>query len=214
MWLLPTSCALWLPGRRLKSIIFPVSARHFGPGDSSGRGAPPGSIMGISRPGSKQKAETENQQGFGDSTSSHANFLHPFSMLRRAFSHAAKMSTYTTDKASPFTTAVVAAMRKLCVESRGPYIDWSADLFTADTLRNWPIRALTILAVSCSCPISVGALLTHRYSTVLLEAPFDPIRRQMNSVLLTIDLTKAVADEAIQRKDCVVVSYRDSTTPR
>lgn len=31
----------------------------------------------------------------------------------------------------------------------------------------------------------------------------------MNSVLLTIDLTKAVADEAIQRKDCVVVSYRE-----
>lgn len=42
---------------------------------------------------------------------------------------------------------------------------------------------------------------------MLLEAPFDPIRRQMNSVLLTIDLTKAVADEAIERKDCVVVSY-------
>lgn len=41
-----------------------------------------------------------------------------------------------------------------------------------------------------------------------MEAPFDPIRRQMNSVLLTIDLTKAVADEAIERKDCVVVSYR------
>ena len=30
----------------------------------------------------------------------------------------------------------------------------------------------------------------------------------MNSVLLTIDLTKAVADEAIERKDCVVVAYR------
>ena len=29
----------------------------------------------------------------------------------------------------------------------------------------------------------------------------------MNSVLLTVDLTKAVADEAIERKDCVVVSY-------
>ena len=42
---------------------------------------------------------------------------------------------------------------------------------------------------------------------VLLESPFDPIRRQMNSVLLTIDLTKAVADEAIERKDCVVVAY-------
>ena len=42
---------------------------------------------------------------------------------------------------------------------------------------------------------------------LLLEAPFDPVRRQMNSVLLTIDLTKAVADEAIDRKDCVVVAY-------
>jgi len=30
----------------------------------------------------------------------------------------------------------------------------------------------------------------------------------MNSVLLTVDLTKAVADEAIERKDCVVVAYR------
>jgi putative NIF3 family GTP cyclohydrolase 1 type 2 len=49
---------------------------------------------------------------------------------------------------------------------------------------------------------------------VLLEAPFDPIRRQMNSVLLTIDLTKAVADEAIERKDCVVVAYRTDTHRR
>jgi putative NIF3 family GTP cyclohydrolase 1 type 2 len=42
----------------------------------------------------------------------------------------------------------------------------------------------------------------------LLEAPFDPVRRQMNSVLLTVDLTKAVADEAIERKDSVVIAYR------
>ncbi|KAI9707193.1 MAG: hypothetical protein M1836_000153 [Candelina mexicana] len=42
---------------------------------------------------------------------------------------------------------------------------------------------------------------------LLLEAPFDPIRRQMNSVLLTIDLTTAVADEAIDRKDSIVVAY-------
>ena len=49
---------------------------------------------------------------------------------------------------------------------------------------------------------------TDQIPEVLLEAPFDPIRRQMNSVLLTIDLTKAVADEAIERKDCVVVAYR------
>jgi hypothetical protein len=43
----------------------------------------------------------------------------------------------------------------------------------------------------------------------LLEAPFDPARRQKNSVLLTIDLTKAVADEAIRRKDSIVVAYRE-----
>ncbi|KAI4241632.1 MAG: hypothetical protein L6R40_004465 [Gallowayella cf. fulva] len=79
------------------------------------------------------------------------------------------MSTYTTDKASPFTRAVVSSMRKIYPEALA---DQSFD--------------------------NTG---------LLLEAPFDPIRRQMNSVLLTIDLTKAVADEAIERKDCVVVSY-------
>lgn len=30
----------------------------------------------------------------------------------------------------------------------------------------------------------------------------------MNSVLLTIDLTKAVADEAIERNDSVIIAYR------
>jgi putative NIF3 family GTP cyclohydrolase 1 type 2 len=30
----------------------------------------------------------------------------------------------------------------------------------------------------------------------------------MNSVLLTVDLTKAVVDEAIERNDSVVVAYR------
>ncbi|KAJ0416152.1 GTP cyclohydrolase 1 type 2/Nif3 [Aspergillus carlsbadensis] len=42
---------------------------------------------------------------------------------------------------------------------------------------------------------------------LLLEAPFNHARRQRNSVLLAIDLTKAVADEAIARKDSVVVAY-------
>ena len=46
---------------------------------------------------------------------------------------------------------------------------------------------------------------------VLLEAPYDPLRRQMNSVLLTVDLTKAVADEAIERNDSIVIAYRGST---
>jgi hypothetical protein len=48
---------------------------------------------------------------------------------------------------------------------------------------------------------------------VLLEAPldktpFDDSRKQNNSVLLTIDLTKAVADEAIENRNSVVVAYR------
>ncbi|GAB7357112.1 hypothetical protein MBLNU459_g7915t2 [Dothideomycetes sp. NU459] len=42
---------------------------------------------------------------------------------------------------------------------------------------------------------------------LLLEAPFDPLRRQMNSVLLTVDLTKAVANEAIERNDSIVIAY-------
>ncbi|PYI11543.1 NGG1p interacting factor 3 [Aspergillus sclerotiicarbonarius CBS 121057] len=42
---------------------------------------------------------------------------------------------------------------------------------------------------------------------LLLEAPFDHTRRQRNSALLAIDLTKAVADEAIARRDSVVVAY-------
>lgn len=46
---------------------------------------------------------------------------------------------------------------------------------------------------------------------MLLESPFDPVKRQMNSVLLTVDLTKAVADEAIERQDSIVVAYRALT---
>ncbi|KAJ5404590.1 hypothetical protein N7509_004461 [Penicillium cosmopolitanum] len=42
---------------------------------------------------------------------------------------------------------------------------------------------------------------------LLLEAPFDPSRRQKNSVLLAIDLTTAVADEAIKRRDSAIVAY-------
>lgn len=41
-------------------------------------------------------------------------------MLRRAFTQAAKMSTYTTDKASPFTRAVISSMRKLYDQALSP----------------------------------------------------------------------------------------------
>ena len=43
---------------------------------------------------------------------------------------------------------------------------------------------------------------------VLLEAPYSPLRKRENSVLLTVDLTKAVADEAIERGDSIIIAYR------
>ncbi|KZM18368.1 uncharacterized protein EKO05_0000295 [Ascochyta rabiei] len=42
---------------------------------------------------------------------------------------------------------------------------------------------------------------------LLLEAPFVPSRRQSNTVLLTIDLTRAVADEAIALNSSIVIAY-------
>lgn len=42
---------------------------------------------------------------------------------------------------------------------------------------------------------------------LLLEAPMRHDRRQKNAVLLTIDLTQAVADEAIGRQVSVVIAY-------
>lgn len=42
---------------------------------------------------------------------------------------------------------------------------------------------------------------------LLLEAPFVASRRQSNTVLLTIDLTKAVADEAIALNSSIIVAY-------
>lgn len=42
---------------------------------------------------------------------------------------------------------------------------------------------------------------------LLLEAPFVPGRRQSNTVLLTIDLTKAVADEAIALQSSIIIAY-------
>ncbi|ORY01348.1 GTP cyclohydrolase 1 type 2/Nif3 [Clohesyomyces aquaticus] len=42
---------------------------------------------------------------------------------------------------------------------------------------------------------------------LLLEAPFVPSQPQSNTVLLTIDLTRAVADEAIALKSSIIISY-------
>jgi len=50
---------------------------------------------------------------------------------------------------------------------------------------------------------------------LLLEAPFDPKRTvQKNSVLLANDVTGAVVDEAIERRDSVIVAYRQSSQQR
>lgn len=66
------------------------------------------------------------------------------------------------------------------------------------------------------CKLDIVRIRTHGLfgadwiNIVLLEAPFDPSRRQKNSVLLAIDLTTAVADEAIKRRDSAIVAYRMS----
>ena len=51
----------------------------------------------------------------------------------------------------------------------------------------------------------IDATLTR--DVVLLEAPHRKGHNN-NSVLLCVDLTKGVADEAIRRKDAVVMAYR------
>ncbi|KAJ5544813.1 NGG1p interacting factor 3 NIF3 [Penicillium sp. DV-2018c] len=42
---------------------------------------------------------------------------------------------------------------------------------------------------------------------LLLEAPFDKSRTNKNSVLLTIDLTTAVANEAIANRNSIIIAY-------
>lgn len=50
--------------------------------------------------------------------------------------------------------------------------------------------------------------MTNKHVTVLLEAPHRKGYNN-NSVLLCVDLTKGVADEAIRRKDSVIIAYRE-----
>lgn len=84
---------------------------------------------------------------------------------------------------------------------------------SADIQRHWQTRALITRDV-CLYAIQLTRKNLYKMLTldqpVLLEAPLDPSRRQKNSVLLTIDLTKAVADEAIKNHNSVVVAYRMS----
>jgi hypothetical protein len=73
-----------------------------------------------------------------------------------------------------------------------------------DTLRSLQTAALTILAVRSYLLVPYK---DAKYVKVLLEAPYRQ-QHLKNSVLLTVDLTKAVADEAISRGDSVIVAYR------
>ena len=76
------------------------------------------------------------------------NLVHVF-MLRSTFSRAAKMSTYTTDKASPFTRAVISSMRKLYHKTRLSHREshWLMFCLLADTLKHWQIKASITLDV-------------------------------------------------------------------
>lgn len=69
-------------------------------------------------------------------------------MLRRAFGQTAKMSTYTTDKASPFTRAVISSMRKLYVQARPCSASDTLTLcLLVDIPKHWRTRASIILDV-------------------------------------------------------------------
>lgn len=46
------------------------------------------------------------------------------------------------------------------------------------------------------------------HASVLLEAPAKPSEQLRQRALLTVDLTKAVADEAISGGVSIIVSYR------
>jgi putative NIF3 family GTP cyclohydrolase 1 type 2 len=70
-------------------------------------------------------------------------------------------------------------------------------------------RVLIILAVSSGFLAKFKE--STKRTTVLLEAPYRPDNLK-NSVLLTVDLTRGVADEAIARKDSIIVTYREIST--
>lgn len=83
------------------------------------------------------------------------------------------------------------------------------------------IRRLTTMAQAQSSPFSkaVATAMRKLYpehladksfdnTGLLLEAPYNEASKLENRVLLTIDLTKAVTEEAIQRKCGVIVAYR------
>jgi len=66
------------------------------------------------------------------------------------------------------------------------------------------------LTLTRSCHTSLLPSFPALFYTVLLEAPEQPGSSSTlkNKVLLTIDLTTSVANEAIEKKCSVVVAYR------
>lgn len=121
---------------------------------------------------------------------------------------------------SPFTRTVVEAMRTLFVSREDRFVQLRAKLTSPAIQRNTPIKALIIPAVRCLCLPSEYAYLAMAYhdqklikKKVLLASPLHPSQpRQRNSALLTIDLTTAVADEAIRRRASIIIAYRASHT--
>ncbi|TAQ89891.1 hypothetical protein B7494_g1755 [Chlorociboria aeruginascens] len=75
----------------------------------------------------------------------------------------------------------------------------------ASTITSSPFTKLVVNAVRKLYPEELADK-SFDNTGLLLEAPHRP-NHLNNSVLLTIDLTKGVADEAIARKDSVVISY-------
>lgn len=66
---------------------------------------------------------------------------------------------------------------------------------------------VSIILDVCAISIPLHRVHVNDNAKVLLEAPLRPGHLR-NSALLTIDLTKAVADEAIARRDSIIIAYR------
>jgi hypothetical protein len=131
--------------------------------------------------------------------------------------------------ASPFSQAVVRAMRKLYVFFLFilyyAYMLHSAYISLAHQSYRYPESLADKTFDNTGCEHSLGHLgyfvqggfsfgifvrimLTWRLVSVLLEAPLDSLYPLGNSVLLTVDLTRSVALEAIVKEASVIIAYR------
>lgn len=86
----------------------------------------------------------------------------------------------------------------------------STNFSLARTMHTHHVSPFTTAVVSSMRRLYPEALADKSFDNtgLLVEAPFIPSRpRNLNSVLLTVDLTRAVADEAIANNHSVVVAY-------